>query len=144
MAAILGMMVMQKSYSELRRLHTFEDRYGYLRLGGVVGRETFGFDRYLNQRFYASKEWRNARRDVIVRDEGCDLGVPGRDIRDRIYIHHMNPMTVDNIKQGDESILDPEFLITTTHKTHNAIHYGDASLLPRPFEPRRQGDTKLW
>ena len=135
---------MQKSYSELRRLHTFEDRYEYLRLGGVVGRETFGFDRYLNLRFYASKEWRNARRDVIVRDEGCDLGVLGRDIQDRIYIHHMNPMRPEDIVNGLDDILDPEFLISVTHATHNAIHYGDSSLLATPPITRTPGDTTLW
>ena len=135
---------MQKSYSELRRLHTFEDRYEYLRLGGVVGRETFGFDRYLNQRFYASKEWRNARRDVIVRDEGCDLGVPGRDIRDRIYIHHMNPIGLDDIKYQSELLLNPEYLVAVSFETHNAIHYSDVNqLVSNPIE-RKPYDTCPW
>lgn len=135
---------MIRSYSEMRYMDSFLARYEYLQLRGEVGWATFGFDRYMNQQFYASREWRQVRQHVIARDQGCDLGIEGYEIFDRIYIHHMNPMTVDNIKQGDASILDPEFLITTTHKTHNAIHYGDASLLPRPFEPRQQGDTKLW
>jgi hypothetical protein len=98
----------------------------------------------MNQEFYRSREWRQLRYHVIARDVGCDLGVDGHEIHDRIYIHHMNPMTVSEISHGEEQILNPEFLIATCHQTHNAIHYGDESLLPRPFEPRRPGDTKLW
>ena len=113
-----------RSYSELRGLHTFEDRYEYLRLRGTVGRATFGFDRYINQRFYTSRQWKQVRDEVITRDEGCDLGIPGFEIDRRIYIHHMNPMLPDEIMGDDESILDPEYLICTTHRTHNAIHYG--------------------
>ena len=135
---------MIRTYSELRRLETFEDRYDYLKIGGEVGRDTFGFDRYLNQGFYTSTQWRNLRYSVITRDNGCDLGVDGYDIHDRIYIHHMNPITAQAIIEGDPDILDPEFLITTTHKTHNAIHYGDANLLPKRYVERRPGDTKLW
>ena len=135
---------MIRTYSELRRLTDFEDRYRYLALRGSVGRSTFGFDRYINQQFYTSTQWRQIRHHVIARDLGCDLGVEGYEIHDRIYIHHMNPMTVDDIVHGEDSILDPEFLISTTHRTHNAIHYGDERLLPRPLTERRSGDTKLW
>ena len=133
-----------RSYSELRRLETFEDRFKYLSLRGVVGESTFGFDRYINQQFYTSRQWRQIRNHVIARDNGCDLGVEGYEIHARVIIHHMNPMTADDIVHGDEDILDPEFLITVAHQTHNAIHYGDEKLLPRPFVERRPGDTKLW
>lgn len=135
---------MIRTYSELRRLTDFEERYKYLALRGSVGRSTFGFDRYINQQFYTSTQWRQIRHHVIARDLGCDLGVEGYEIHDRIYIHHMNPMTVNDIAHGEDSILNPEFLISTTHRTHNAIHYGDERLLPRPLTERRSGDTKLW
>lgn len=135
---------MIRRYSELRRLESFEDRYNYLSLKGVVGERTFGHERHINQKFYTSRQWRQVRSHVIARDLGCDLGVEGYEIHDKLLIHHMNPMAVDDIAHGDESILDPEFLITTTHRTHNAIHYGDAGLLARPFVERRPGDTKLW
>lgn len=135
---------MIRSYSELRRIESFEDRYRYLALSGIVGASTFGFDRHINQQFYTSREWRQLRHHVIARDGGCDLGVEGFEIHNRPIIHHMNPMTADDIVHGDDSILDPEFLIMTTHQTHNAIHYGDERLLPRPFVERRFGDTKLW
>ena len=135
---------MIRTYSELRRLNTFEDRYRYLSLGGSVGRSTFGFDRFVNQKFYKSREWRQIRHHVIARDESCDLGIPDHDIFSRVLIHHMNPIDVNDIANGDSSILDPEFLITTTHDTHNAIHYGDESLLRQPLVPRQPGDTKLW
>lgn len=133
-----------RTYSELRRLDTFKERYEYLRLRGEVGKSTFGFDRYINQRFYTSQQWRHVRNHVIARDEGLDLGFPGYEIYDRIIIHHMNPMTAEDIEHGDEDILDPEFLITTTHQTHNAIHYGDERLLAQPLVERRPGDTRLW
>lgn len=133
-----------RTYSELQKLETFEERFDYLALSGVVGEPTFGFDRWLNQRFYTSREWRQKRNLVISRDLGCDLGVEGYDIHHRIIIHHMNPMRARDIVHGDEDILDLEFLITTTHRTHNAIHYGDASQLPKQFTPRHAGDTKLW
>lgn len=133
-----------KTFSELRRIQTFEERFRYLKLGGVVGASTFGFDRYLNQDFYRSREWKYVRNHVIARDLGNDLGVDGYEIHDRIIIHHMNPMTVNDIEQGGEAILDPEFLITTTHRTHNAIHYGDERLLPQPVVERSAGDTRLW
>lgn len=133
-----------RRYSELLRLGTFEERFDYLSLKGRVGESTFGFDRWINQQFYTSRQWRQVRNEVIVRDGGCDLGIEGYEIHDRIYIHHMNPMTVNQIESGDPSILDPEFLISVTHNTHNAIHYGDASLLPKPLVDRKPGDTKLW
>jgi hypothetical protein len=133
-----------RTYSELRRFDTLEDRFNYLVLRGHVGISTFGFDRYVNQAFYTSTEWKQIRHYVIVRDNACDLGVEGYEIHSRLLIHHMNPMTVDDIANGDPSILDPEFLITTTHKTHNAIHFGNDRLLPRPVAERRPGDTRLW
>lgn len=133
-----------RTYSEMSKLHTLEERFEYLALRGGVGDQTFGFDRYMNQMFYASAEWKQIRQKVILRDNGCDLGVEGYEIHDRVYVHHMNPMEPDDIFEGNSSIVDPEFLITTTHRTHNAIHYGDASLLPRKLVQRRRGDTKLW
>lgn len=133
-----------RTYSELNSISTFEGRFRYLALRGTVGAPTFGFERYINQQFYTSRQWKHIRNHVIARDEGCDLGIEGYEVFDRIVIHHMNPMTIDDISNGDESILDPEFLITTTHKTHNAIHYGDERQLPRPFVERKPGDTKLW
>ena len=135
---------MIRTYRDLRRLETFEERYKYLALHGEVGRSTFGFDRYINQQFYTSREWRHLRHFVIDRDMGCDLGIEGYEIHSHLVIHHMNPVTVDEILHHDDEILDSEFLITTSLKTHNAIHYGDERLLPRPFTPRQQGDTKLW
>lgn len=135
---------MTRSYSGLIRLPTFEERYRYLQLRGIVGEQTFGFDRLFSQQFYRSREWKQVRHEVITRDLGCDLGVEGYEIHGELHIHHMNPMNVMNIRDGDSEILDPEFLITTTHRTHNAIHYGDERQLPRPFVPRRRGDTKLW
>ena len=133
-----------RTYSELARIDDFEDRFRYLMLRGGVGETTFGFDRHINQLFYRSAEWKRVRQHVIARDLGCDLGVEGYDIHDRILIHHLNPMRVDDIVHGDDSILDPEFLISTTHNTHNAIHYGDESLLSQPFVERSFGDTRLW
>ena len=135
---------MNRSYSELRRFHTFEERYDYLQLRGEVGRSTFGFDRYINQQFYTSTQWKQIRDHVIARDLGLDLGVEGYEIFDRVIIHHMNPMTPEDIESGDGSILDPEFLITTTHRTHNAIHYGDRKLLRPAMVERRPGDTRPW
>lgn len=133
-----------RSYSELSRLQTFDDRFEYLRLGGGVGRSTFGFDRYINQKFYVSDEWQSVRRYVILRDDACDLGIPGYEIAVRPLIHHINPMTPDDIKHGEDWIFDPEFLITTTHDTHNAIHYGVAMAAPRVVTQRTPGDTRLW
>lgn len=133
-----------RKYSELRRLFTFEERYDYLRLGGIVGTATFGFDRYINQDFYRSREWRSVRDQVILRDNGCDLGVEGYEIYGNLLVHHMNPMTADDVVHGEEWILNPDFLITTTQDTHNAIHYGDKSLLKTPYVPRQPNDTRLW
>ena len=133
-----------RTYTELRRFETFEDRYEYLRLGGEVGQTTFGFDRWLNQQLYSSYQWRRARDQVIVRDEGCDLGVPGFELEIGLLVHHMNPLTPEDIENGEEWIFDPEFLIVTSKRTHNAIHFGDRSLLPRAPVERTPGDTTLW
>lgn len=134
-----------RRYSELRRIDSFEERFRYLSLAGQVGEATFGFDRYMNQMFYRSREWKLVRHQVIVRDNGCDLGIEGYEIHGRLLIHHMNPLLPDDIRNGNvEAMFNPQFLITTTHQTHNAIHYGDESLLPRPLVDRRPGDTLLW
>lgn len=133
-----------KTYSELITLPTFEERYRYLRLSGNVGEETFGFDRYLNQMFYRSQRWKEVRDFVIIRDNGCDLGVEGYEIYGRILIHHMNPITLRDIEYETEFLLDPEYLITTVHNTHNAIHYGDESLLITAPVERRPNDTCPW
>jgi hypothetical protein len=136
--------MMIKTYSELVRHDTFLDRFNYLSLRGHIGRETFGFDRWINQAFYKSREWKQARQYVIARDLGCDLGVDGYDIHSQLLVHHMNPLSPSDIDDASLDILDPNFLITTTHRTHNAIHYGDSTLLTQPFEPRTRGDTALW
>ena len=133
-----------RTYSELITLPTFEERYRYLRLGGNVGEETFGFDRYLNQTFYKTKEWRALRNHIIVRDCGCDLGVSDREIYGRIIIHHMNPITVDDIKRRSEFLLNPEYLISTSHNTHQAISYGDEGLLITMPVERSKNDTCPW
>lgn len=135
---------MNRSYSDLRRLDTFVDRFRYLSLRGNVGESTFGFNRWVNQEFYTSREWRHARDAVIVRDNGCDLGIDGYEIHKGLFIHHLNPISLQQIESGDPCILDPDNLITVTHRTHNAIHYGDERLLPRPPIERKSGDTKLW
>ena len=133
-----------RSYSELRRITTFEERYKYLQLGGIVGKDTFGFDRYLNQIFYRSQKWRSIRDQIIIRDNGCDLGVEGYDIYGIILIHHMNPITLDDIERESEFLLNPEYLICTTHNTHNAIHYGDENLLITAPIERTKNDTCPW
>ncbi len=133
-----------KCYSELILLPTFQARYQYLRLNGEVGKETFGFDRYMNQFFYRSPEWRRVRDFVITRDEGCDLGVPGREIFGRVIIHHMNPIRPEDIRNRSELLLNPEYLITTIHDTHLAIHYGDEHLLLQEPVERRPNDTCPW
>ena len=133
-----------KSYSELIKLPTFEERYQYLRLDGRVGEETFGFDRYLNQIFYRSQRWKSVRDTVIIRDNGCDLGVDGYEIHGRIIIHHMNPITINDIEKDSEFLLNPEFLICTVHATHNAIHYGDDGLLIKAPVVRSKNDTCPW
>lgn len=133
-----------RTYSELSQLKTFKERYEYLRLGGQVGSDTFGFDRYLNQIFYRSPEWRSMRDEIIVRDNGCDLGIEGREIYGRIYIHHMNPIAVKDLTDRTDLLLNPEYLITTTFNTHQAIHYSDEGILiPDPIE-RKPNDTCPW
>lgn len=133
-----------KTYSELITIPTFEERFEYLKLGGQVGIETFGFDRYLNQAFYKSDEWLSIRDYVITRDNGCDLGMEGYEIYGRILIHHINPITKDDIIQRSRILLDPENLITTVKRTHDAIHYGDSNLLMRAPIERRKNDTCPW
>jgi hypothetical protein len=133
-----------RTYSQLRRLETIEERFDYLMLRGEVGAATFGHDRWVNQYFYKSREWLDARDYVILRDGGCDLGVPGYEIHADLVVHHMNPLTQEAIESGDPDIVEPEFLITTSLNTHNAIHFGDKNLLPRTPTVRRPGDTKLW
>jgi hypothetical protein len=133
-----------RTYSELEKLDTFEERFRYLALQGDVGRSTFGFDRHINQKFYTSRQWRQLRHHVIARDMGCDLGASGYEIHGQLLIHHINPLTVDDIVHSDPDILDPEFLITTTQRTHNALHFGDEKQLPRPLASRQAGDTKPW
>lgn len=134
-----------KTYSELISLQSFEDRFNYLRLNGQVGRETFGFDRIYNQKFYRSKEWKDIRNYVITRDLGCDLGIKDREIQGRIMVHHMNPISLEDIQHSSDYLLNPEYLITVSPKTHDAIHYSDESiLLPSMVIERKPGDTKLW
>lgn len=133
-----------RTYSELAQLATFLERFEYLKLSGQVGQETFGFDRYLNQAFYHSREWKPIRDYVIARDLGCDLGVDGYAIHGRIYIHHMNPITAEDVKRATEYLINPEYMICTTHNTHNAIHYGNASLLITEPPVRTPNDTCPW
>lgn len=133
-----------RTYSELILLPTFEERFEYLKLGGKIGEETFGFDRYLNQMFYRSEEWKQLRHEIIARDLGCDLGIQGEDIFDRIIIHHMNPITKQDILQRTDLLLNPEYLITTRKRTHDAIHYGDSRFLGQAIIERRPGDTCPW
>lgn len=134
-----------RTYSELVKLQTFEERYQYLRLGGQVGDETFGCDRYLNQAFYKSKEWLHIRDEVILRDLGCDLGIPGREIFKRVIIHHMNPLSKTDIIDRTDFLLNPEYLICTTKRTHDAIHYSDDSILILDILPERSAnDTCPW
>lgn len=135
---------MSRSYSELILLPTFKERYEYLRLDGVIGEETFGFDRYVNQRFYKSREWKQVRDLVIIRDNGCDLGIEGFDIYGKIFIHHMNPIMLRDIQNATEFLLNPEYLICTTLDTHNAIHYGDSNLLVTAPLERTKNDTCPW
>lgn len=133
-----------KTYSELIALPTFEERYHYLRLKGSVGKDTFGFDRYMNQKFYRSAEWKRIRDFVIVRDGGCDLGIEDREIHGKILIHHMNPISEKDIRYTTDFLLNPEYLICVTHNTHNAIHYGDADLLTTGPVVRTMHDTCPW
>ena len=133
-----------RTYSELITLPTFKERYRYLQLKGFVGEETFGYDRYLNQVFYKSREWKDIRDYVILRDNGCDLGIPGREIHGRILIHHMNPITKQDILNRSEFLLNPEYLISTIKVTHDAIHYGDENLLMEEPIIRTENDTCPW
>ena len=133
-----------RTYSELITIPTFEERFKYLQLKGSVGKDTFGYDRYLNQLFYQTIEWKRLRRDLIIRDCGCDLGVEGYEIHGRIIIHHMNPITKEDLLDRTDYIMNPEYLICTTHSTHNAIHYGDESLLVTAPIVRSKNDTCPW
>ena len=135
---------MNKTFSEVSKLLTFKSRYDYLKLTGSVGESTFGFDRYLNQLLYKSSEWKRIRDFVIVRDNGCDLGMDGYDIRDRIIVHHMNPINVEDVERRNPKIYNPEFLICVSHITHQAIHYSDESLLPKKPLVRFANDTCPW
>lgn len=137
-----GMMI--RSYEELIEIPDFEDRFRYLAVRANIGTATFGHERWLNQKFYTSKEWRDTRHYVIARDNGCDLAMPGMEIHAKLVIHHMNPMSRTDIINHEEDILNPDFLVTTSLRTHNAIHFGDESQLPQPFVERRAGDTTLW
>lgn len=138
------MIMIIRTYSELSKLKTFEERYRYLRLNGKVGEETFGFDRWLNQRFYKDPEWLSIRDKVIIRDNGCDLGIKDRKITGRIIVHHMNPITKEDILRRSDFLLNPDYLICTVKNTHDAIHYGDDSLLINEFVERSRNDTCPW
>ena len=133
-----------RTYSELILLPTFEERFKYLQLNGRVGDDTFGFDRYINQNFYRSAEWKRIRDQIIIRDNGCDLAFEGYEIYGRILIHHMNPITISDIKFSTEYLMNPEYLICVTHNTHNAIHYGDEKLLMKGPVVRTKNDTCPW
>ncbi|MDR1753379.1 MAG: hypothetical protein LBR74_00530 [Eubacterium sp.] len=133
-----------RTYRELSRLKTIEERFKYLKLNGVIGEETFGFDRFINQKFYKSQEWLSARDNVIIRDNGCDLGVDGYDICGKIIIHHMNPILLEDIEMQSGFLLNPDYLICATLPTHNAIHYGDGNLLVRMPTERTKDDTCPW
>lgn len=133
-----------RTYHELVKLKTFKERFNYLKLNGMVGSDTFGFDRYLNQVLYTSPEWKHVRDIVILRDDGMDLGCQGYPIWGKIIIHHMNPIRVEDIEQRNPIIFDPDLLICTSHNTHNAIHYGDENLLPQEFVERTPNDTCPW
>lgn len=142
LAVLMSMKI--RRYSELVHLLTLKERYEYLKLAGRVGESTFGFDRYLNQTLYRTSKWRKVRRDVIIRDEGRDLGVEGFEINDLIIVHHMNPISIEDVENENPEIFNPEFLICCSKLTHNAIHYGDERLLPQLPIERKPGDTKLW
>ena len=133
-----------RTYKELSDLKTFEERFEYLKLNGEVGASTFGFDRIFNQIFYRSKEWKSIRSQVIIRDNGCDLGAEEHDIYGKILVHHMNPISINDIEKRSDFLLNPDYLICTSHITHNAIHYGDSNLLPKAPAERYANDTCLW
>jgi hypothetical protein len=139
------MQQFKRSYKELLRLPTFKERYEYLRLQGKVGKETFGFDRYMNQALYTSSEWKRFRNQIIIRDNGCDLADPDRPIKgDRIIIHHINPLTIEDLEKRSDLIFDPNNVVCTSYNTHQAIHFSDESLLPLDPIERRPGDTCPW
>lgn len=134
-----------RTYSELIKLPSFEERFKYCQLNGTVGYDTFGYDRYINQLLYQkSQRWKRVRDEVIIRDNGCDLAMPGYEIRDRILVHHLNPLTIEDIENESDFVFNPEYLICTTHNTHNAIHYGDENLLIKPPIERTKYDTCPW
>lgn len=133
-----------KTYSELIQFKTFEERFNYLKIDGIIGQETFGFDRYLNQIFYTSPEWRKLRNKIIIRDNGCDLAVPGLKIIGKIFIHHINPISKDDIISRSDYLMNPEYLICSSKSTHDAIHYGDTNLLPKGPITRTKNDTCPW
>lgn len=135
---------MIRCYSDLRQIESFKERYFYLKLHGKVGEDTFGFDRYVNQSLYKSIKWRRTRSQVIIRDNGCDLGVDGYEMSDYIIVHHMNPITLEDIEEERDSVFNPEYLICCSSRTHKAIHFGDENLLPKEFVERRPNDTCLW
>lgn len=135
---------MMRTYKELIEFKTFKERFDYLKLNGMVGNDTFGFDRWLNQRFYKSAEWKHIRNFVILRDNGCDLGLAGNDISGKILIHHMNPISIDDIENRSDILLNPDYLICVSHNTHNAIHYGDSDLLLKVPLQRTKNDTCPW
>ena len=135
---------MIRTYRELRRIPTFLERYRYVKMSGVIGEATFGFDRYLNQLLYTSDKWKSTRNDIIIRDDGCDLGVSGYEIHARLFVHHLNPITIDDIELMRDCIFDPDNLIVTSKRTHDAIHFGNEDLLPKPPTIRTRGDTCLW
>lgn len=135
---------MIRCYKDLSRLESFMERYQYLRIHGKVGEETFGLDRYINQSLYKSQRWKNIRSQVIIRDNGCDLGVDGHEIDRYIVVHHMNPITLEDIEEERDVVFDPEYLICCTSRTHQAIHFGDEGLLPKDYVERKPNDTCLW
>ncbi len=141
---VIQMSTIFRSYSELITLPTFEERFEYLKLDGAVGLETFGYDRYLNQILYRSSEWKRLRNGIIIRDNGCDLGCEGFEIYDRILIHHINPITIEDVLKRRPNVFDPDNLISTSHNTHNAIHYGDVELLTIAPIERTKNDTCPW
>lgn len=139
-----GLTMMIKSYRELAKLKTFDERFTYLKLSGVVGASTFGYDRYLNQKLYNSRRWLMTRDQVIIRDEGCDLGIPGHELYSRIIVHHINPITVEDIENDSLILYDLNNLISTSSNTHNAIHFSDEALLPKTLIERKRNDTCPW
>ena len=142
--AEMVMVMIIKTYSKLISIPTYEERFDYLKLDGIVGKDTFGYDRYLNQAFYNSPEWKRFRRDMIIRDNGCDLACEGYDIRGRIILHHINPLTQEDLINRKEALFNPENIICVSHNTHNAIHYGDANLLITGPIERVANDTCPW